>query len=59
LTTGDDVAPGTSDQDKDPGKNQLGTLWPVVLLALGGVLTAVWIALLIWAVLQAITWASG
>jgi hypothetical protein len=49
----------TSDQDGVNRESQRRTLWPLVMLALGGLLTAGWIGLLLWLASEAISGAFG
>jgi hypothetical protein len=47
----------TSDQDQVTQEG--GILWSVLMLVLGGLLTTVWIAFLLWAASEAISWYFG
>jgi len=44
----------TSGQDQGTPGNQRGTFWLIVVVGLGGLLTVVWIALLLWVAFEAI-----
>ena len=46
----------TPDPDREVQTGQSVFDWPVAVLAFAGVLTGVWIALLLWAFVQILSW---
>ncbi len=46
-------------QHRDASSEQSVDHWTVMVLALGGTLTLVWIGFLLWAAFQLLDWASG
>ncbi len=47
----------TPDQKRDVKAKRPRFEWPIVAIAFGGLLTLVWMAFLLWAVIQAVSWA--
>ena len=49
----------TSDPEPVQDVHPRAPKWPLAVLALGGVLTIAWIAFLLWAVFQVVSWMLG